>query len=148
MHLFRLLRVSINCENKYIYSVKQFERLWMVQIWLAVKCLRLKHNGFIDDINLVVVYLKHIHLIGTILEINLCSLLTNMHHMKFIRLLKLCNPNGWNFYMQFKFISLNEIEMLKIGIWTYTIDRTTYFSICFLFTSPWFSMILICFRFI
>lgn len=69
----------------------------MVKVWLAVKCIRLKHIGFIDDINLVVVYLKRIHLISTISEIHLIhlsSLLMNIHHMKFICLLKLCNLNG------------------------------------------------------
>ncbi len=34
--------------------------------------------------------------------------LTNMHHIAFISLfrLKLCNPNKWMFYMQFKYINL------------------------------------------
>ncbi len=47
----------------------------MVQIWLAVKSMRLKHNGCIDDINQFF----------CVFETNM----TNMHHMKFIRLSKL-----------------------------------------------------------
>ncbi len=66
--------------------------------------MNLKQIGFIDDkyINLATVYLKHNCFISTITEIIPVSFL---HHVKYISFLKLFNPNGWELYMQFKYIN-------------------------------------------